>query len=85
MSEQGDELQARIEHDFAYHKPPNAEVAERHAKVRDYCRGVAIRMVELVPQGRELSVALTKIEEAMFWANAGIARNPTSPPALIPF
>ena len=26
------------------------------------------------PEGRELSIARTKIEEAVFWLNAGIAR-----------
>lgn len=30
---------------------------------------------EIVPPGREQSLALTKLEEVMFWANAGIARN----------
>jgi hypothetical protein len=34
----------------------------------------------LVPDGREKSLALTKIEEAMFWANAGIARQPDDVP-----
>lgn len=28
------------------------------------------------PDSREKSLALTKIEEALFWANASIARNP---------
>lgn len=27
------------------------------------------------PQSRELSLALTKLEEAMFWVNAAISRN----------
>lgn len=29
---------------------------------------------KIVPKGREQALALTKLEEAMFWANAGISR-----------
>jgi hypothetical protein len=31
--------------------------------------------LELLPPSRERSLAATKIEEAMFWANAAISRN----------
>ncbi|WP_423802993.1 DUF7681 family protein [Paenibacillus pseudetheri] len=30
---------------------------------------------EKVPNSREKASALTKVEEAVFWANAGVARN----------
>jgi antitoxin component of MazEF toxin-antitoxin module len=46
------------------------------------CAAVRITAFELaeyinenVPDSREKSVALTKLEEVVFWANAGIARN----------
>jgi hypothetical protein len=32
-------------------------------------------LVDLMPPGREASLAATKMEEAMFWANAAIARH----------
>jgi hypothetical protein len=34
----------------------------------------AVRL--LVPEGREKSLAYTNIEQALMWANAGIARHP---------
>ncbi len=30
---------------------------------------------EVVPDGREKYLAFTKLEEVMFWANAGLARD----------
>ncbi len=42
--------------------------------VRDAARKFMVAVAQVVPEGREHSLALTKIEEAMFWANAGIAR-----------
>ncbi len=32
-------------------------------------------LVASCPESRELSLALTKLEECIFWANASIARN----------
>jgi hypothetical protein len=37
-------------------------------------------LVERCPEGRELSLALSNLEEVMFWANAAIARNQKAPP-----
>jgi hypothetical protein len=34
----------------------------------------AIQLVEICPVSRELSLALTAMEEAMIWANAAVAR-----------
>jgi hypothetical protein len=41
-------------------------------------RKFASLIVERVPGGREQALALTKLEEVVMWANAGIARNPPS-------
>jgi hypothetical protein len=44
-------------------------------QVRELTKGLAEMLISLVPPGREQSLALTKLEEAVFWANAGIARS----------
>lgn len=33
----------------------------------------------LCPESREKSLAVTNLEESVMWANASIARNPSSP------
>jgi hypothetical protein len=45
------------------------------AEIRDKGKELAKLILEAAPQGREQSTALTKVEEAVFWANAGISRN----------
>lgn len=60
---------------FAYHKPKNEEVAEQHELLRRSCHRLAQIILEEVPAGREQALALTHLEEVMFWANASIARN----------
>ena len=65
----------RIENDFSFH-PADEPTGESHQEVRDVLKAAAYRLVDLVPAGREQSLAITKLEEAMMWANAGIARSP---------
>lgn len=60
---------------FDYHPPKNSGVADSHEAVRRAAKALAYNIVQVVPEGREQSSALTKVEEAMFHANAGIARN----------
>jgi hypothetical protein len=55
--------------------PATDETKPRHEQVRQLCFELSVKLTELVPPGRELSTVLTKIEEAGFWANAGIARH----------
>lgn len=76
-------LVERIEHDFSYHKPPSQEVADRHGLVRGAGLACARELIRFCPASRELSTAITKLEEAMFWANAAIARAPEAKPAEV--
>ena len=60
---------------FTYH-PPKPGQAERYKVIRFWALDFATALDDhAVPDSREKSLALTKIEEAVFWANAAIARN----------
>lgn len=58
---------------FSYHAP-DAERVKQHEAVRRDVGNLAISLDMNLPPSREKSLALTKLEEAMFWANAAIAR-----------
>lgn len=66
-----DDLENRIK----YHKP-NDEAITYISAMRSYALTWAKAVRLMVPEGREQALALTKIEEALMWANAGIARDP---------
>ena len=61
--------------DFSYHKP-DAEKQLCHENVRNQCKDLAQVLNQHVPDSREKSLAITKLEEVLLWANAAIARNP---------
>lgn len=63
-----------LDNNYMYHAPSENKQDKYHA-LRGNLKSVAKLITVLVPEGREQSIALTKIEEAMFWANAGVARD----------
>lgn len=70
--------EAEFEARFQTHPPVDNMVVRAHTDIREEIRYVAKTVLRVVPPGREQSLAITKLEEAMFWANAGIARNQDS-------
>jgi hypothetical protein len=60
---------------FEYHPPKDDTTREKHEDVRGICFTAAHHFDEMLPEGREKALAITKMEEAMFWANAAIARS----------
>jgi hypothetical protein len=62
-----------ILHNYTYH-PPKGDQTERYEKIRNEVKLTAILINDLCPDGREKSLALTNLEQAVMWANAAIAR-----------
>lgn len=61
---------------FTYHKPiEEYNQPQRYEGIRNTGFVLAKMIMQSVPESREKSIALTKIEEAVMWANAAIARN----------
>ncbi len=61
-----------LERRFDYHDSKTK--GSTHALARGIITRAAQEIVELIPPGREQSLAITKLEEALMWANAAIAR-----------
>ena len=60
------------------HHPPSTEQIQSYGLIRNTARSFAELLQRLCPQSRELSLAMTHIEQAVMWANAAIARRSPS-------
>lgn len=67
-------LKEDLDNRFGYHPPRNDRTVTAHETIRAECRALAEKLNELLPEGREKSLAITHIEEVMMWSNAAIAR-----------
>jgi len=63
---------------FTYHKPFGTQ-PHRYALIRTMARGVAKELMQLCPDSRERSLALTSLQQMVMWANASIAVNEQPP------
>lgn len=63
-----------LENNFKYHDP-NASQALRYMELRSAGLAVAEAINARCPESREKDLAIMKLEEAIMWANASIARN----------
>jgi len=62
-----------LDHRFTYH-PPKPGQPETYTQLREAGKELAHLIDELCPDGREKSLAITKLEEVIMWTNTGIAR-----------
>lgn len=59
---------------FTYHAPSPDKV-RLHEEVREAVHELAREFNASLPDGREKSLVMTHLEEAVFWANAALARS----------
>lgn len=74
MSIEKTRLALRVENDFTYH-PPRPDQVPIYNAIRERGLDFAQYLVDVVPDGRELSLALTALEDVVMRANSGIARH----------
>lgn len=63
-----------LENRFTYH-PPKPGQPVKYSDLRAEAKHLAVLISRSCPPSRETSLALTNLEQAIFWANASIARN----------
>lgn len=66
-------MESEIDIRFKYHKPKEGQ-PEIYENLRGRAKEFAMEIEENCPDSREKSLAMTKLEEAVMWANASIAR-----------
>lgn len=62
-----------INNRFTYHAPLPGQ-HEKFFQIRETARQYALLLIELCPDSRERSLALTHLEDVVYCANASIAR-----------
>lgn len=64
----------QLENSFTYHTPKDTQPG-RYKLLRDKAHELAIEILDKTPASREQSLAITKLEECIMWANKAIACN----------
>lgn len=60
---------------FNYHPPRKESIVKAHEAIREQCKELALTLHAKAPDCRERAIAVRKVEEAMMWGNAAVARN----------
>ena len=63
-----------LENRYTYHAPTEWQI-ERYERIRYKAKMLAAYINEQCPESTDKFLALTKVDEAVMWANASIARN----------
>lgn len=74
MYTESDQQTKQREKSFVYHAPKDNQ-PERYVRLRKMANVLSLAFNNNCPPSRELSLAQTKLEEAIMFANAAIARN----------
>lgn len=63
-----------IDQRFAFDGGLHLDCIAEHQSVHEGCRLLAHGLNDTLPEGREKSLVLTSLEQAMFWADAALHR-----------
>lgn len=66
-------MENEIDIRFKYHKPTEGQ-PEKYQRIRSLAKEFAELVQDECPESREKSLAMTKLEESVMWANAAVAR-----------
>lgn len=66
-------MEHEIDIRFKYHSPKEGQ-SKKYEQLRDKAKELAWMIEDMCPESREKSLAITKLEEAVMWANSSIAR-----------
>lgn len=64
-----------LENRFTYHPPRDDVDVELYQRIRQKGLEFALLVDSAAKESRELSLAITHIEDAVMWANAAVARH----------
>lgn len=67
-------MDSELENRFTYHAPKQESIPKFN-EIRELAKAFAELIYTACPPSREKSLAFTKLEEVVMWANAAIARN----------
>jgi len=68
-----DTVNEELENRFTYHAPKDGQ-PQIYAGIRAKAKELAYFVEGNIPDSREKALALTNLEQVVFWANAAIAR-----------
>ncbi len=68
------DIKDELENRFTYHAPKDGQ-PQKYEAIHTKAKELACMIVAMVPDSRERSTSITKVDECVFWANAGIARS----------
>jgi Mg2+ and Co2+ transporter CorA len=63
-----------LENRFTFHPPTSEDIKDNYQRIRGEALKLALLINELAPESNEKDNAIDCLDEAVMWANAGIAR-----------
>lgn len=72
-------LHEQVDRTHDYHRPGYQETMDNMAQIRQLCKKLGHRMIDLCPISRELSTALTELDYVGMLAIAALARHEEEP------